>query len=142
MITLDDLVNAVKQEVELYDFLQEQSHDYDCFKDLVETHSYIADDVETLLRELCVDNSEERIEWFNCSELDGDEIVKLANVEFNVNECNYCETKGFDVQPENWDDFQGVNEGDCAVSHGEINSSPFTVSLCSSCLSKVESFLF
>ena len=90
--------------------------DYDTQDDLVRISE---EDAIGILDQLGVENPKERVEWLNCTELDGTSLLALANVCFMVEECDLCGGKEFKGIPNNWDAFQGVLQGEGGVN--EIN---------------------
>jgi len=87
-------------------------------------------EAEDVLSELDVSNPGERVEWYNVSTLDIEDLVDLANVEFEVLACQICEEKGFVGHPEDWDKFQGVWQ---AHNFGPIMINDRELLVCSEC---------
>jgi len=57
-------------------------------------------------------NARERVEWYNVTRLDETDMLQLANLVFAVFTCDICNEEEYKGYPHNWDNFQGVNQGE------------------------------
>ena len=89
---------------------------------------------------LGVPDAEDRVEWYNATMLDAEDIMNLANVEFSVSECENCGEKVRVGNPENWGDFQGVLQDEDLL---EVTLEPLGTSgrLCGECIGNIERML-
>ena len=76
------------------------------------TNSVPMAEASSLLDDLGVENAQERVEWYNCGELNAEDMERLANVKFNLIECDVCDEGIPQGWPDNWDYFQGVLQGE------------------------------
>jgi len=86
-------------------------------------------EAEYVLDCLDVGDPGERVEWYNATQLDIDDVVRLANVRFRVITCPRCNNRISFGEPENWDEFQGVLQGEYGLAI--INNKE--VEFCSEC---------
>lgn len=97
-----------------------------------------AEDVLTV--GLGVADAKDRVEWYNAVYLDSDDILNLANLDFSVVECERCGEKQRFGNPDDWGDFQGVNQDEML----EVTIEPLGVNalLCGDCLSELKVFVY
>ena len=100
------------------------------------------DDAIDILDALGADDPAERVEWFNASTLDIEDVVRLADVEFVVTQCDDCGAKWFVGYPEEWRYFQGVMEEDGGTEiEGVLNGERFNAALCMDCYNSLRKLL-
>ena len=97
-------------------------------------------EAEQVLIDLDVPDAEDRIEWYNTTRLDAEDIQNLANVEFSVTKCDNCGEKQMYGNPLEWGNFQGVcqSEGLLGITLEPLGT---TGDLCGECIGTIERML-
>lgn len=95
----------------------------------VDTH-LSCEQAQEILEHLEISDPRERLEWYNCRWVDAEELVRLANLGFDVHKCEVCGDEEYKGHVQDWGHFQGVNQGE----GGEVTIVDKEKYVCSHCL--------
>lgn len=90
---------------------------------------------------LDVEDIDERLEWYNHSELNLEDIERLANMEFYATECEGCSEMLYEGGPNNWTGFHRVLDRQICHVDGELNGSLIDIDFCEDCYQKAKVLL-
>lgn len=107
-------------------------------EEIVESEEMEHSEIVVFMEEHDISHPEKRLEWFNQSgALSFDNVVRLCNVKFWVDECAHCKEKLWDGEPKDWAHFQGVWDNPGVPVDGSLNGVVVNVRLCEDCYHKI-----